>query len=76
MGMGKFKNKYRNESTRLQGYDYSNPGYYFVTINTSNRENLFGHIKNRKMNLSPIGLIVKEEWEKSFIIPEEHEWIK
>lgn len=67
----KYKNKYRNESARLPGYDYSSPGYYFITICTHDRENLFGHIQNGLMNLSPIGLIVKEEWEKSSIIRNE-----
>jgi hypothetical protein len=26
-----FKNKYRIESARLQGWNYTTPGYYFVT---------------------------------------------
>jgi hypothetical protein len=29
---------------RLLNYDYSNNGYYFITICTKNRENIFGDI--------------------------------
>jgi len=34
----KFKNKYRIETTRLNGWDYGKNGYYFVTICTKNRD--------------------------------------
>ena len=40
----KFKNKYRIESTRLQGYDYSQNGYYFITICTHERIYYFGDV--------------------------------
>ncbi len=39
-----FKNKYRIESTRLKGWDYSSPGAYFVTIVTKNQDCYFGNI--------------------------------
>ncbi len=29
---------------RIKNYDYSQAGYYFVTICTQDRENLFGHV--------------------------------
>jgi hypothetical protein len=29
---------------RLNGYDYSRNGYYFITICTYNRQNLLSHI--------------------------------
>jgi len=34
----KFKNKYRIETTRLNGWDYGKNGYYFVTICTKDRD--------------------------------------
>ncbi len=37
-----FQNKYRIETTRLQGYDYSQPGGYFISLVTFNRACLFG----------------------------------
>jgi len=58
----KFQNKYRIKSARLEGYDYSQNGYYFVTICTKNRECFFGDIKNEKMQLSKIGKIAKKFW--------------
>lgn len=42
---------------RLSGYDYSTPGYYFVTICTKYNECLFGEIVNDKMELNEMGKI-------------------
>ena len=58
----KFKNKYRVQSNRLQGYDYGTNGYYFVTICTQNRVHYFGEIINAKMQLSEIGKIAEKFW--------------
>ncbi len=55
-----FKNKYRVKSTRLECWDYSNPGFYFVTICTKDRVNMFGEIKEEKMILNELGYIVKQ----------------
>lgn len=66
--MTKFKDKYRVESNRLKGWDYSSPGYYFVTIVTQNRTAWFGEVVDAKMVLSPVGEIVAEEWRKTAII--------
>lgn len=57
-----FKNKYRIESTRLPEYDYTQAGYYFVTICTKNREFYFGDINNGKMKYSTIGRIARKFW--------------
>ena len=45
---------------RLENYDYSSDGYYFVTICTHNREKLFGKITNdnNTVELNPAGKIV------------------
>ncbi len=45
---------------RLENYDYSSDGYYFVTICTHNREKLFGKITNdnNTVELNPVGKIV------------------
>ena len=63
--MDKFKNKYCNQSARLQNWDYGSSGVYFITICTKNREHYFGEIKNEKMVLKEIGLIANTEWEKT-----------
>ena len=64
----KFKNKFRIQTSRLQNYDYSQNGMYFVTICTKNREEFFGEIVDGKMIFNEIGKIVKEEWSQTPII--------
>ncbi len=59
---GIFKNKYRIESIRLKDWDYSDEGYYFVTICTKDREHYFGEIFNDQMILNEIGEIAYECW--------------
>jgi putative transposase len=58
----RFRHKYRIETTRLKGYDYSEPGTYFITICSKNRVPLFGEIKNENVKLSEIGKIVSDCW--------------
>jgi len=69
--MTKFKKKYRIESNRLKGWDYSHNGFYFITIITQNRECYFGTAENRKIILSDFGKITNNEWLKSFEIRSE-----
>jgi putative transposase len=45
------------KANRLENFDYSEDGDYFVTICTHNRINYFGHIINGKMVLNVIGKI-------------------
>jgi len=68
----KYQNKYRIESARKKGYDYSQNGAYFITIVTKNRECFFGNIVGKDamhrvstMELSEIGKIVWDEWLKT-----------
>ena len=42
-------------------WNYQNSGYYFITINTKNREEYFGIIRENTMHLSNIGKIADEE---------------
>ena len=69
--MAKFKNKYRIESNRMPGWDYSGDGKYFITLVTQNRECNLGKIENNEMLFSDYGKIVKTEWQKSFEIRNE-----
>ena len=48
----KFADKYRVASSRRENWDYSTPGFYFVTICTLNHNNFFGKIINNKIELS------------------------
>ena len=63
----KFKDTYRISSIRLKHWDYSENGYYFLTICTKNKECFFGTIENNAVQLSEIGRIVQDYWMK---IPE------
>ncbi len=63
----RFRNWYRIKSARLEGYDYSSIGGYFVTICTRDRKCLFGEIVHGKMKLSAIGEIARQYWQE---IPE------
>jgi putative transposase len=49
-------------SIRLKGYDYSQPGAYFLTICTHNREVMFGEIVNGEMKSNEYGEIVLARW--------------
>lgn len=51
-GKERMKNR---KNIRLQKYDYSQEGYYFVTICTNNREHLFGELDNGEMELNDEG---------------------
>lgn len=56
-------NIHHRRTIRLQTYDYSNEGLYFVTICTHNRQPLFGQIVNDEMELNDAGRMV-EKWYK------------
>jgi putative transposase len=58
--------KHQRRSIRLKGYDYSQPGAYFVTICAHNNESIFGHVINGNMHLNEFGKIVEKEWLKTF----------
>jgi putative transposase len=60
-----YQNKYRIESARCPTWDYTSNGLYFVTICTKNRQCFFGDVVNEEMQLSLMGAIVAEEWEKT-----------
>ena len=49
-------------SLRLQGYDYTWPGAYFVTVCTFERRSLFGPIHDGAMQLNELGKIVEQAW--------------
>jgi len=54
---------HHRRSIRLQGYDYSQAGAYFMTICAQNRECLFGEIMDGNMWLNDTGRMVAESWE-------------
>jgi putative transposase len=63
--MEKFKDEYRVSSARLPEWDYTSPGYYFVTICTYHHEPFFGRVLNSKVNLSPLGDKAHKFWQET-----------
>lgn len=73
----KFIGKYRIDSTRLPGYNYSSNGYYFITICTYNREYYFGDVlmddnHEYSVALTHIGKIACDCW---LDIPKFHPYV-
>jgi len=55
----------KQNSIRLNEYNYSKPGYYYVTICTHQKQHIFGTVKNDEMVLNDWGKIVQNEWDKT-----------
>jgi putative transposase len=73
-----FQNKYRVESARLKGWDYSRAGWYYVTICTQGRACHFGAMTNAQLIKTTAGEIVAEEWQRTPLIRpavELDEWV-
>jgi len=58
------KHNRRRNSLRLRSWDYTHPGWYFITITTKDRRPFLGSVNDDRVQLSPIGRIVEEEWKK------------
>ena len=50
-------------SIRLKGYDYTQPGAYFITLCTWQRKCLFGEVVKGEMRLNQAGRIVQDAWQ-------------
>ena len=48
---------------RLEGFDYSTPGMYFVTIRLKDPMPRFGDVQNGEMRLNSAGSMIAETWE-------------
>ncbi|MEM8828147.1 MAG: hypothetical protein AAGE96_02175 [Cyanobacteria bacterium P01_G01_bin.19] len=65
--------KHKRRSIRLPEYDYSQAGYYFVTICCHQRQCLFGDVVDGVMQLNQHCVIVRDEWMRSSVIRQEIE---
>ena len=54
--------KYYRHSIRLAGYDYSQPGVYFVTICTCGKNPLFGNVVDGQVRLNERGRVAQVYW--------------
>ena len=64
---------HHRQSIRLKSHDYSQEGYYFVTICTKNKIEYFGEIINGKMILNEMGKITKKQW---LWLAEQYDYVK
>ncbi|MCL6641864.1 MAG: transposase [Candidatus Bipolaricaulota bacterium] len=56
--------RHHRRNIRLKGYDYSQPGAYFITICTRERLCLFGEVVDGEMQLNEYGHIALECWKE------------
>lgn len=54
---------YSRQSLRLQDYDYSQSGMYFVTICTVDRACILGSVQDDAVDMTELGFMVSEVWE-------------
>jgi hypothetical protein len=54
--------RHHRRSIRLPGYDYTQPGAYFVTVCTQDRACLFGEVVGGEMRLTGAGRMVYDVW--------------
>ncbi len=52
--------------TRAPGFDYREPGAYFITICEHRRRNRFGMVVDHQMRLNDAGEMVRRTWRKLF----------
>ncbi len=57
-------NKHHRRSIRVPGYNYSDAGWYFITICVKNKKCMFGNIEQKYMILNHIGRIIDYHWRK------------
>src|SRR2546423_1549120 len=53
---------YNRRTIRLQNYDYTQSGFYFVTICTYKKKWMFGEIVNDEMDLNDVGKVIQLTW--------------
>ncbi|MDA3812907.1 MAG: transposase [Candidatus Cloacimonetes bacterium] len=63
----------RKNFLRMESYDYSWSGAYFITICSFKKEDIFGEIENGLMHLNDAGKIIQDCW---YQIPENYENVK
>ena len=56
------RQRHHRRTLRLEGFDYTQTGYYFVTIVVKERKCLLGEIAGEEMKLNEMGRIVAASW--------------
>jgi len=65
--------KQKRKNIRLEGWDYADNGWYFVTICVKDHRCVFGEITNGELRLNDTGKMVQKFWEE---IPQHFENIE
>jgi hypothetical protein len=58
------RKKHRRRSIRLPGYDYTSPGFYFVTVCVRGGECVLGEVAGGEMRLSDWGHVAGQYWRR------------
>jgi REP element-mobilizing transposase RayT len=54
---------FQRQSYRLNGYDYTAPGAYFITICSYKKEQIFGRVYDEKMIMNEAGECISTKWQ-------------
>ena len=74
--MSKYQKLYSNHSSRLQTWDYSKAGYYFVTMSIRGRKRSFGEIRGGVMHKTPLGEFAERSWKQTpYLRPNMNIWL-
>ena len=63
-----FRDRYRIESARLPGFDYTSAGMYHIVVCTARRVRWFGEIDGQAVVLSPAGQILRDELARTQVV--------
>ncbi len=56
--------RHHRRSIRMKGYDYTQPGAYFVTVVAYGRQIIFGDVIDGVLQLNEFGFLVETEWRR------------
>ena len=56
------RKRFNRRSIRLKGFDFSQKGTYFITLNCKDRKHFFGKISEGKMHLNNWGVVAHNCW--------------
>ena len=54
--------KSMSQKLRMDGRDYSQPGWYFLTLGADYHKHLFGRVEGREMRFNALGQLVERCW--------------
>ncbi len=66
-GCGRFcpmEERRGRRSIRLRGWDYRSTGWYFLTVGTHWRRQIFADVQHGRMVVTPIGAVVASQWHR------------